>query len=89
MKNIKFKCSNCENESIESVSVNATVHTEINELAIDESEVVEVYYGAQEMTGGEVLGFQCSHCGLYLTDENGEKITNKDEICESEDITIE
>jgi len=88
MEEAVFNCPNCNKQRrVEEVVVDATHSTVIDIIHVENNEnnngryaSVEYSPTEEQVTGGLVDRFQCHHCGYVLTDADGKKITDSDDL---------
>ena len=67
---IKFKCPKCGCKVIEEVQTNVTVASVVGNDVCFDGRNLELCYGAQTNTDGEVDRYQCDNCGHVIAQDN-------------------
>ena len=75
---LNFKCPDCGDNKLESVEVDVTASSIIADIDEDGDFDYDVPY----CDGGYIERFQCTNCGYFLKNEDGEKLTNNLEVIE-------
>lgn len=77
-KDIKFKCPLCNAvNKLEEVAQDALVYTPIVFLTDN-----GIDYGRPVIQEANVLGFECVSCGYFVQDEDGNIITEEEDLIE-------
>lgn len=78
-----FTCPDCGGHTLEEVLTMAVIRNEIVSVReTKENDLQETYlwYGTQDVDGGEVTCYQCRGCGYSPKSEHGVEITEWDEL---------
>ena len=78
---IEFTCPKCQHHQLEEIVVNAEVATDMKmRLAPDREGGISVTYGHHRMGEGDTERYQCVFCGFMICHEDGDPVTDTDEL---------
>lgn len=82
-----FECPDCKQDLLEEIMVGVQLCTALTDMHKLENETVEVEYNQFELDGvqwsdGVVDRYQCANCGRVIRNEEGDIITDPEDLFE-------